>query len=114
MLGNKIKLLREELNINQEELAKRINVSPSTIAMYETNKRQPNYETLSKLADIFNCTIDYLLGKSDKRNNDIDYDPDLLTIGLSTKDYDISEEKKQQIEEFAKYVLKDNKKNKDN
>ena len=61
MLGNKIKLLREELNISQEKLAQKINVSASTIAMYETNKRQPNYETLLKLSEIFNCSIDYLL-----------------------------------------------------
>lgn len=63
MLGNKIKLLREELNISQEKLAQKINVSSSTIAMYETNKRQPNYETLLKLSEIFECSIDYLLRK---------------------------------------------------
>ena len=71
MIGNKIKFLREKLEISQEQLANKINVSPSTIAMYETNKRQPNYETLSKLAYIFNCTTDYLLGLSETRTSDI-------------------------------------------
>ena len=69
MLGNKIKTLRNELNISQEELAKKINVSPSTIAMYETNRRQPNYDVLLKLSNIFECSMDYLLGNSDKRNS---------------------------------------------
>ena len=69
MLGNKIKYLRDQLDISQEELAKRINISPSTIAMYETNKRQPSYEILLKLAEIFNCSLDYLLGKKENSTN---------------------------------------------
>lgn len=114
MLGDKIKLLRKELNISQEKLAEKLNVSPSTIAMYETNKRQPNYEILLKLSDIFNCTLDYLMCKTDKKNSDdMVFDPDLIKIGLSSKDYNPPTEKqRKQIEEFAKFVLQDNKKNK--
>ena len=112
MLGLRIKQLREELKLNQEELAKKLNISPSTIAMYETNRRQPNYDILENLSNIFNCSLDYLLGKSDIRNpEEIKIDEDKLRIGLSTKDYEnITEEQKKQIEDFAKYVLKDNKK----
>ena len=68
MLGLRIKQLREELKLNQEELAKKLNISPSTIAMYETNRRQPNYDILENLSNIFNCSLDYLLGKSNIRN----------------------------------------------
>ena len=68
MLGNRIKTLREELGLKQEELANKMSVSPSAIGMYETNKREPNNELILKLAQFFNVSTDYLLGKSDIRN----------------------------------------------
>jgi transcriptional regulator with XRE-family HTH domain len=70
MIGNRIKLLREELGLKQDELAKALNISPSSIGMYETNKREPNNEITIKLADFFGVSTDYLLGKSDIRKTD--------------------------------------------
>lgn len=70
MLGNRIKTLREELGLKQEELANKMSVSTSAIGMYETNKREPNNELILKLAQFFNVSTDYLLGKSDIRNYD--------------------------------------------
>lgn len=69
MIGTRLKILREELGLKQEELAQKLSVSPSSIGMYETNKREPNSEIIIKIANFFNVTIDYLLGKSDIRNN---------------------------------------------
>lgn len=68
MIGARIKLLREELGLKQEELAKALSVSPSAIGMYERNLREPNNELTLKIADYFNVTVDYLLGKSEIRN----------------------------------------------
>ena len=68
MIGSRIKLLREELGLKQEELAKALSVSPSAIGMYERNLREPNNELTLKIADYFNVTVDYLLGKSEIRN----------------------------------------------
>lgn len=68
MLGNRIKSLREAKGLKQEELAQKVSVSPSAIGMYETNKREPNNEIILKLAEFFNVSTDYLLGKSDIRN----------------------------------------------
>ena len=71
-----------------------------------------NTETLAILANFFNVSIDYLLGKSDIRNPE-KADLDKLQIGLSAKDYsNITDEQIKQIEDFAKFVLKDNKKDK--
>ena len=72
MIGNRLKLLREEMCINQEQLAQRLSVSPSAIGMYERNKREPNNEILLKIAEYFNVSTDYLLGKSDVRKTDIE------------------------------------------
>lgn len=109
---NRIKFLREELNMTQQELADKLDGAKSTVAMYEKGDRKPSMEVLLKLSGIFSCSIDYILGKSDIRNPEI-AGLDKLQIGLSTKDYsNITDEQLKQIEDFAKYVLKDNKKDK--
>lgn len=64
MLGNKIKKLREEKNITQANLAKLLDVSPSTVGMWEQNRRTPDIEILKNLSDILNVSVDYLIGKS--------------------------------------------------
>ena len=65
---NRIKSLRKEFNMGQQELADKIGVAKSTIAMYENGTRKPSIKVLFKLSDIFNCSIDYILGKSNIRN----------------------------------------------
>ena len=65
---NRIKFLREELNMTQQELANKLNGAKSTVAMYEKGDRKPSMEILLKLSDIFDCSIDYILGKSNIRN----------------------------------------------
>lgn len=113
---NKIKLLREEKNILQEDLAKILGVTQKTISNYENETRDIPTESLKILSEYFNVSIDYLLGKSDKSNSKSeDFDADKIRIGLSTNDYEnITDNQRKQIEEFAKLVLKDNLKNKDN
>lgn len=68
-LGNRIKKEREKLNLSREDLAQKIGVSYSAIAMYEQGNREPSNEILIKLCETFSCTVDYLLGKSDFRTN---------------------------------------------
>ncbi|WP_195989624.1 helix-turn-helix transcriptional regulator [Clostridium sp. D53t1_180928_C8] len=68
MIGDTIKELRDEKDIKQKELALYLGVSPSTIGMYEQNRRTPDSEMILKLSDFFNVSTDYLLGKSTIRN----------------------------------------------
>lgn len=65
---NRIKQLREENNWTQLELSQKMDCAMSSIAMYEKEDRKPSMEVLIKLSEIFNCSIDYLLCKSDIRN----------------------------------------------
>lgn len=65
---NRLKYLREEKNMLQEDLAKVLKVSQKTISNYETGERDMSTEILTKLSDFFNVSIDYLLGKSNIRN----------------------------------------------
>ena len=67
MLGEKLKKLRKEKGIEAQYIAKKLNVSKSTYSYYENNKSQPNFETLKKLADLFDVSTDYLLGRTDMK-----------------------------------------------
>lgn len=63
---NIFKRLRNSCGLTQVEMAEKIGISRSTIGMYETGAREPDFETLEKIADFFNVDIDYLLGRTDK------------------------------------------------
>ncbi len=56
--------LRKEKNITMKKLGEIIGVAESTISLYENGKRQPDNVTLLKLADFFNVSVDYLLGRN--------------------------------------------------
>lgn len=70
---NRIKQLREENNWTQLELSQKMDCAKSTIAMYEKGDRKPSLEVLIKLSEIFNCSIDYILCKTDIRNIEEDF-----------------------------------------
>lgn len=69
MLSRRLKKLRKEKQINQKDLAKKLNLSPSTIAMYETKKRKPDSEILERMSNYFDVSIDYLLGLTNERSS---------------------------------------------
>ena len=114
MIGLRLKKLREENNISQEQLANKLNVSASSIGMYETDKREPSDEIKTKIAKIFDVSIDYLVGKSDIKNPEIKEDPlGLAKIGFNMKDYNPpTETQKEQIKSVIEVIMKDNKKDK--
>lgn len=62
---NRLKNLRVENNLHQKDLAEILGFAQTTIANYEQGKRFPDEETLLKIADFFNVSLDYLLGRSE-------------------------------------------------
>lgn len=65
----KLKELRTQKGCNQTDVAKVLGITQQAYANYETEKRQPDHETLTKLADFFNVSVDYLLGRTDVPQN---------------------------------------------
>lgn len=61
-IGDKLKKLRSSTELSQEELAKKLQTSRSSIGMIESNARTPTTDTLIKYAEFFNVSVDYLLG----------------------------------------------------
>ena len=63
---NRIRELRRQHRMPQTELAQILHVSQGSISGYENGNNEPDIELLGRMADLFNVSIDYLLGKSDE------------------------------------------------
>ena len=61
----RIKLLRENAEMTQTMLAQKVGTTMQNISKYENGTTEPNLETLSRLAEVFGVTVDYLMGLSD-------------------------------------------------
>lgn len=111
---NRIKQLREELKISQNELGKKLNKTQQQISLYENGTNELDLDGYLILSKLFNCSIEYIAGKSDIRNPEVQEDPlGLAKIGFSMKDYNPPTDKqREQLAELIKVVLRDNKKEK--
>lgn len=60
-LGNKLKLLLEQHDMTQKQLAQELDITPAALGNYIHDLREPDYTTLVKIAEFFHVSIDYLL-----------------------------------------------------
>lgn len=93
--GERLQKLRKSKNMTQEDLASKVNVSPQAVSKWETDMASPDITLLSKLADIFDITIDELLGREVKKEVTIineeskkDYKKRVLRILVDSNDGD--------------------------
>ncbi len=68
-IGTRIRQLRTENGLKQKELAEKIHVAANTLSQFETGKANPGYDVLIALADFFEVSADYLLGRADETGN---------------------------------------------
>lgn len=101
----RIRELRKEKNITMKQLGEVIGVAESTISLYENGKRQPDNDTLQKLADYFCTTTDYLLGRTDEPTaNSLDKQLEGVDFALWGEVHDLTDEEKQDIINFVKFT----------
>ena len=62
LFANRVKSIRKERGWTQDDLAKRVGVSRSAVGNWEQGLREPEFETLEAVADVFNVDLDYLVG----------------------------------------------------
>lgn len=105
-----LRILRRKKNLSQKDLGNKLGLAESTIGMYEQGKRQPDYETLLKIADYFEVTVDYLLSNKNSAltNDPISDDPDLQIAFKEASDF--SEEARKQTIDFINYIKEKEKK----
>ena len=83
-IGYRISELRKQAGMSQFQLAKVLDIATSTLGMYETGKREPSLKVMNRIANYFNVTTDYLLGRPEKKDDgtktaDIDDDGIIFT-----------------------------------
>lgn len=70
--GERISELRERRGWTQEELANSVGITRAALSHYEKNRRKPDFDTLTRLADRFNVSIDYLIGRTNEEKAVLD------------------------------------------
>lgn len=61
----RLKDLREDNDVKQKQIAEYLNIKQNTYSQYENGKREIPLETLCKLADFYNTSVDYIIGRTD-------------------------------------------------
>lgn len=110
--GERIKQMRLEKNWTQKDLALHLGLKNDTaIANYESNYSIPKDEIKYKLCEIFDCTMDYLMCRTEIKKENLQDPLGLAKIGFSMDKYNPPTEKqKEQIRDLLEIILKDNKK----
>lgn len=81
----KLKELRKKNKVTLQKLADYLHTGTSTISQYETGKREPSFDTISKLASYFNVSVDYLIGRVDNNIQPAQLDRDVIQIKIYGK-----------------------------
>lgn len=68
MFGERLRDLRNEKHLTQDDLGEKLGVSPKTIGTWERGTREPPMKTINTLAKLFDVSTDYLLGRTNKRH----------------------------------------------
>lgn len=105
--AERLQELREDKSISRKELSRILNITISALGMYERGRREPNIEMLIKLADYFNVSLDFLVGRTFNKINT----RELLDALKIKKDIDSLPYESKMI---VKYILEMNIKNEEN
>lgn len=89
-----LKIARERKGISQKDMAESIGVAKSTYSLYESGNREPNVQTIKKIADVLNVSADELLGLNEEP----------LTIAAHFDGDEYTEEELDEIKQFAEFV----------
>lgn len=101
MLGQRLKDLRLERHETQQQVATFLGITRPAYTAYETGKRQPDYETLIRIADHYDTSTDYLLGRTAVRSRS---DDPALEPQAAHKREGLTEAENKQIDDFIKFI----------
>lgn len=97
--GIQLKTLRLQNSLTQSELGSRLGIAKSTISLYESGKREPDFETLEKFADFFNVPMSTFFPNGEH--------PATVTgSGMSPEYYDLTEENRALVDDLIAKLLK--------
>jgi len=117
ILGKRIKSLRYEANLTQEQFGKIFGLAKSTVSQYESGSSRPDDELKKKFATYFNVSLDWLLGLTDERHSvnmvketQVKYEAkstsNPMLDDLLKKVPDLTDEEKESLAEHLEFAMK--------
>lgn len=103
----KLKDVRLKFNIRQKDVCDALNIPQNTYSQYENNKREPDNETLSRIADYFHVSTDYLLGRTDETTKpppSLDKQHEGIDFAFYNEIKDLTDEEEEQILGFIRFI----------
>jgi transcriptional regulator with XRE-family HTH domain len=98
MMGERLRLLRTERDITQEQLGKSLGIGKTAISQYENGVRRPDADMLRRMAEFFCVSTDYLLGLDQKIRDSLFLEDKAL--------YDLPAEVRQFLKDFQEFICK--------
>jgi transcriptional regulator with XRE-family HTH domain len=116
-LSERLKTSRENKNFKQNKIAELLDIHNSTLAKYESGDREPDSNTLIRLADLYEVSLEWLItGKSSKLTNTYTVDPTRDFLTLEGVKYELTKEEaehlKESLEMFRQLIAKKNRQKK--
>ena len=103
MFQVRLKAMREQAHLSQAALAKKVGVAQSTVGMWESGRNKPENAKLEALANLFNVTTDYLLGRDDPTPPVDDAQLSDIDFALSGEIRELSDDEKQDILDYVRF-----------
>lgn len=107
MFTERLRSVRTKNRMSQKEVAEKLFISQQAYAKYEVGTASPNPETLSKIAQLFGVSVDYLVGNEAAEPTITDRD---LQVALFGGDEDVTDKMWEEVKNFAAYIKLKNKK----
>ena len=102
MFKNRLKELRENKHMSQQQLANKLGVAQGTVGNWESGIREPNFNTAKKIASYFGVTVSYLLGETEKRTLDEELDGVDFALRDGTKR--LTKKKKEALLSYLRFL----------
>ncbi len=103
--NERIKELRNNKKISQAVIAEYLGITKQAYSLYEIGKREPDYETLLKIGEYFDVSVDYLLGNSDMPKEEEKLPEELIILNRNAKK--MSPEKRQKLLDMARIMFEE-------
>ncbi len=109
--GHRIAQLRRARHLTQEEFSSKLGITRAALSHYENNRREPDYETIEAIAEYFQVSIDYILGRTNDPHSKLDPSIQLFQESLELADEQILEQfdltidgRKLTVEEAKRFI----------
>lgn len=104
MLKDVLKLERQKAGMSQADVAKCLKITRQAYNNYETGIREPSFEIINTLAELFGVTVDYLLGREEQNASPLDQQLEGVDFALLDGARNLSEDSKKAVLKYIQFL----------